>query len=490
MRHALILLSMLLGVVTRASEAPKDPPTSAATQDFEGVWIGQITAPNTTAEFGLAFTRTERGLLVSVHLPEMFLTSVNFGPAQIREGVFTLPALNLTLSHRGERLAGTFAPAGLPVELGKGGSFSPAPPEPAWPVAPEPAWVRPLGAGAWAGPATFGGILYVATVDGRLQAVRAADGAGLWTWTGPQPLYGEPLATEDAVYIVDERCELVALSRADGTLRWRFPLHDESFGREAPARDETFNHRAASPVIDPKGILYVGSTDGGLYAIRARTGRKLWRHEAGARIHAAVSLQGDQIFAGCFDGSVIAVDRRSARETFRTKLGGAIVSTPLVVADRIVVGARDYLLRGLTRRGDLAWQNTYWFSWVESTPRLDAGTLYIGGSDYRRVSALDPKTGRVFWATDVRGLSWGTPVVTADKVFAGTAGQNLAGTVIQHRGGIVALDRTTGAMAWRYESPEAPEATFTGFAGSLVQVNDLVVGAAVDGTLIAFPAGR
>jgi outer membrane protein assembly factor BamB len=314
----------------------------------------------------------------------------------------------------------------------------------------------------------------------------SASGEVLWTWTGAAPLYGAAAVSADAVYFVDAHDELVALSRADGTLRWRMSLRLRA---SADARDATFNHRTATPVLDPKGLLYVGSDDGALCAIRARNGKLMWRQELGAPVYSAVSLVGDDVWVGAFDGTVRRVNRRTRKETLQVKLGGPVVSAPVPGADRIIVGCRDYTLYAITTSGTTSWRNTYWFSWVESTPRLVDGILYIGGSDYRRVSALRTETGVPLWATDVGGLSWGTPVVTNESVFAATAGQNIEGTVIAHRGGIVALDRQTGATKWRLVAPMPAGAEFTGFAGSLAVAGGRLIGAGLDGTLIALPIG-
>lgn len=477
----LVLLACLLAATVCLAADPAD--------DFEGAWLGEITAPNTSTTLGLAFTRTERGLLVSLYLPEMFLYNVNFGPASIRDGSFTLAPLNLIVSRRGDTLAGTFAPGKFPVVLRRAAAFAPEPPAPDLPAAPAPAWTAPLGAPAWASPVTRDGTLYVGTTDGKFHAVDAATGHPRWTWTGPHPLHGEALATDDAVFFVDDQLDLVCLARATGAFRWRTPLHDAKLAGGPPPANETFNHRAVAPVIDPKGILYVGSTDGGLYALRARNGSVLWRHDAKTKIYAPVLLRGDEVVFAGFDGSVVALHRRTHRESLRVKLGGPIVSAPVLAGNRLIVGCRDYLLYGLdAANGSVAWRDTYWFSWVESTPRLADGVLYVGGSDYRRVSALNPADGHALWATDVRGLSWGTPVVTATSVYAATAGQAIEGTVIQHTGGVIALDRRTGAVRWRYTASVPPGAEFTGFASSLVLAGDLIIGAGVDGTLIAFRA--
>lgn len=456
-------------------------------EGFRGVWQGRIIAPHAQTEFGLAFVEMGNDLLVSVHFPEMFLHSANFGFAQIAGSTFTLPPLQLSVTLQDEVLAGTFGPAQLPVELRRGGNFSLEPPPVEIPAAPAPLWTQNLGAALWASPVAHGDIIYLGSVDGKFHALHASDGRELWTWSGPHPLYGTALVTEDAVYFVDARTNLICLDRGDGSLRWQTPL-DETRPADASApADATLNHRTTVPVIDARGTLYVGSTDRHLYAIRARTGKTLWRVDLGAPVHAAVALRGSDVIVPCFDGALVTVETRRGREKSRVPLGGALVSAPVVAGPRIVIGARDSMLSGLDSRGQIAWRNSFWFSWIESAPHFADGTLYVGSSDFRRVSALDARNGAPQWATDVLGLSWGTPVVTADTVFAATAGRQLPTAVIQHQPGIVALDRATGTWKWRYVPSAATDATFTGFAGSLALLSDRVIGAALDGTLIALP---
>jgi outer membrane protein assembly factor BamB len=482
-------LTLIVGA-RGAVDFPVANPTET-NQAFVGVWLGRITAPNAETEFGIAFTPTEKGLLVSLYMPEMFIYNVNFGPAEIRDGVFQLPPLDLVLSRSGESLVGTFAKPKLPVSLHRASAFAPEPATAEYPAGPPPLWTRPLGAAAWASPVAFGAGVYVGTVDGRFHALWANDGSAAWTWNGVVPLYGEALVTEDLVCFVDSKSELVALSRVDGSFRWRVPLHDEKIAGRPVPQNETFTHRTAVPVIDNRNVIYVGSTDGGLYAIRSRDGKILWRHDAGAPIYSAVAVDGEQLVAGTFDGSLFALNRRTQKESFHVKLGGPIVSTPTIADGKLLVGARDYLLYGVKLAdGRTAWRDSYWFSWVESTPRIVDGVAYIGGSDFRRVSAINPADGRRRWATDVQGLCWGTPVVTSTTVYVATAGQHTAGTVITHTGSIVALDRASGAVKWRYAAPIPAGATMSGFAGSLSLAGDRIIGAGLDGNLIAFATGE
>lgn len=481
--RAVLLLVTLVGFANGASGEGAEMSPSA----FDGIWLGEIVGPNERTVFGLAFTPTPRGRMVSVHFPEMHLYSANFGPAAISGTTFQLPALALSLELAGDRLVGKFAPAGLSVEVRRGGTFAAEPVPSPLPPAPPAAWTVPLGSPAWASPVVADdGVIFVGTENGTMHAVDA-EGRRRWQWVGASALYGQAAVTADGVYFVDANNDLVGLARATGALRWRTPLRR---GPAAPtqAADPTFNHRTATPVVDTKGMIYVGSADGGICAVRSRNGVLAWRHEVGAPIFSALTLTDDALWAGCFDGAVVRLNRRTHQETLRVKLGGPVVSTPVVTGDRVLVGCRDYQLYGLSAlTGTVAWRNSYWFSWVESTPRVGDGWAFVGGSDFRRVSAIDVHGGSRHWATDVRGLSWGTPLVAGNLVLAGTTGQTIAGTIIRHEGGIIALDRKTGAVRWRYEAPARENAPFSGFAGSLALAGENVIGAGLDGVLIALP---
>ncbi|MDB6169417.1 MAG: Pyrrolo-quinoline quinone [Verrucomicrobia bacterium] len=476
-----ILLS-LLGISVLA----ESPPLAAPADAFEGVWVGTVTSPNDRANLGFAFKRGPHGLEASFWMPAMFIPGMNLGPAQIVDGTYTLPDFGVRLALLDGKLTGTFANPLLRVDLHRAEHFVAPTPVADLPKGPAPLWSRALGAETWASPVERDGIIYVGTADGRFHAIQSANGNESWSFAGAKPIYGEALATDDRIYFLDDGATLNALRRADGKLQWRAALYDEKkIGRPAP-RNPTFNRRVPVPVL-AEGTLYIGSPDRGLYALDAATGHVKWRQDLGAPIYASVAVDGETLIVGCYDGTVGVLDRASGRELRRTKLGGPIASAPVVAGDAILVGCRDYLLYGL-RRPDLSivWRDSYWFSWVESVPRMVDGLAYIGGSDVRRISAIEPVTGKTRWATDVRGIAWGTPVVTAHAVYEGTSAQNPA--AIHHEGGITALDRETGRVKWRIVTPLPPTAERAGYIGSLVWADKKLIGAAFDGTVSAYPA--
>ncbi len=467
---------------------------AVAADPLEGAWSGKVVAPQgEAADVGFEFLRERDGSLgFKLYFPAMFTHGASLGiPVEVTgpDDYAITPAFAITLHRDGDLLRGTFSAGRLPLELHRGGPM-PAPlPVAPHPAGPAPLWRYALGGGTWAPPVVDGSMVFVGGGDGRFHAVNAADGSVAWSWAGANAIDGRAAVDADAVYFLDVKFNLVALDRRTGALRWRVPLHNEFLaGRSAPD-NPTFNHRAATPLLHD-GVLYIGSSDGGVYALDPATGHKLWRHDAGAPVYSGIGWQApDTLAFGTMDGSVVLLDRQTRRETLRVKTGGGVVTTPLLVGDRVIAGSRDYQLYAFNLKdGSVAWKFSYWFSWVESTPVLRDGLLYIGGSDYARVTALDPATGRARWGTIVHGMDWGTPLLTDDAVFIGTVNQNVPGTLIEHTAGLVKLDRATGAVRWQIVLPKAAEGKFAGYAGSLALAGDKVIAAGFDGYLAAYPA--
>ena len=485
------LLSLALAGLHAAGPERASPPPS---DPIEGIWTGTISAPQgTSAELGLEFFRAKNGTLIfRLNFPEMFTYGVTFGiPVETpeRNEYRITPAFDLQLHLQVNRLNGTLGAGRLPVELHRGGVFRPQPPSPLHHLPPAPRWRHDLRAPTWAPPVVADDVVYVGTEKGELHAVNARNGQPVWTWSGPHRLDGAVLVNADRIYLLDGSLDLVCLERTRGTLLWRTPLHDARIAGHAVPDNPTFNHRSATPLLID-GVLYAGSSDGGLYAVKATDGAVLWRQEAKAPIFGPVTAEGpDQLIFGTMDGSVILFDRHTCKEIRRLRTGGGVVTAPLVAGGKLIVGSRDYEIHAFhLPDGAEAWRFSYWFSWIESSPVLRDGVMYVGASDYRRITALDPANGHPRWSTQVYGMNWGTPLVTERRVFTGTVNQNIPGTAIEHTAGLIALDRATGEVVWQLVLPKAGTGGFAGFAGSLALAGDLVIAAGFDGGLYAYPA--
>jgi outer membrane protein assembly factor BamB len=197
-------------------------------------------------------------------------------------------------------------------------------------------------------------------------------------------------------------------------------------------------------------------------------------------------VAGGRVYFGSFDGAVYALDARSGDLIWKHDTGAPVVSSPAVDGGHVLVGSRSYDLLALGAADGLPdWTFYYWFSWVESSATLHRGTAYVGSSDAHRLWALDLRTGERSWNFDTRGSSWAQPAVTDDAVYIGAVG--VADYLVDHRGGFFAVHRDTGRARWAFPVQRPEGSALWGFASAPAVGGGLVFVGGLDGKLYAFP---
>ncbi|MCE5323091.1 PQQ-binding-like beta-propeller repeat protein [bacterium] len=173
------------------------------------------------------------------------------------------------------------------------------------------------------------------------------------------------IAADGTIYIGSSDGVLYAFNSL-GTLRWSY---------------QTGGCIDSSPAIDSCGNIYVGSYDGCLYCISS-TGELRWKYQAGGMIWSSPNLASDgTIIFGCQDGRIYAV-KADGTVKWKYTAGGAVWSSPAIGTDgSIYFGCSDSKVYALTSSGSTKW--TYQTgSAIDSSPAVDAnGVVYIGSGD-------------------------------------------------------------------------------------------------------------
>jgi outer membrane protein assembly factor BamB len=485
--------AMITGIVLSTAAI-----AAASSDPIEGKWYGMAGTPLDRVEVGFEFKRNDKNQLKAyVYEPvENFYGFELPGVVGRNNDKYVVPAWRLSLTLKNGRLEGTFMGPPMPISLTRAEKLPSEVPLPDVPKGPGPKWQSKLGSAIYAPAAVRDGIAYIGTGGGVFNAIDVRDGDFVWTFVAGRPIYGAALATNEHVYFVCDNGFLFKLDRHSGKEIWRYDLGDERVTRPllhpilvgsrfvgAFDMDTT----APTPLLKD-AVLYVGSGDGSMHAVSATTGKRVWRFAAKGKIRTDAVVDGPRVMFGTFDGIVYALDRRTGHEIWHKDSHAEVTSSPLVMGDKLIVGNRGGLLTAFSSEtGDIAWRRVFWGSSVESTPVAGDGSLfYIGSSDMRRISLIDSKDGRVLWRTDVCGIAWPRPAVSERLVYASTAGINPY--YMRHVGGLVALDRASGKIRWRWPTPQTAS-LFDGFlAGPVIEANIVVVGG-LDGNLYGFPAG-
>lgn len=240
------------------------------------------------------------------------------------------------------------------------------------------------------------------------------------------------------------------------TVKWRF---------------HTEGHIISSAAI-ADGVVYVGSTDGNLYAIDAQSGLQKWKFKTGARIASSPAVAGGLVLFESYDGGFYALDAASGSQVWKFEtlgerrfsaphIHGALpatevmpdpfdfyLSSPAIWNDAVLFGSGDGNVYSLDRKtGALRWKFETG-NVVHASPAVADGTLYIGSWDHF-FYALDTETGRVKWKFKTgiddkihnqEGIQ-SSAVVANGIVYFGCRDSNL-----------YALDAQTGKTVWTYNN--------------------------------------
>ena len=485
--HLSVVAVLWLAVPTeQTTGAPAEAETALI-----GIWKGTARTGGQSAEVAFDIRKSQKGpLVLFMTLPPLHAWRMPVGYLEgAPGGHWKIPDWHVTLKREGEMLTGELGDPRVTFEVGKADALPAERPLPSYARGPEPDWAYAAGAPVWASLASHQGTVYAADTSGRLHAVASGDGSRLWSRQVGGAMYGAPLVTNDAIFVLDDAGAVQRLRRQDGGVVWRVELGAEAPARVLPAATAfEFDFHAPMPVLQD-GTLYLSSPGGAVHALEAGSGRVRWRADLKTQVRTTAAVSASHVLVGTLDHHLVALDRRTGREQWRFKATGPITSAPTVADRLVIVASRGSWITALDlKSGAVEWSRYDWFSWIESDGVLADGVYYVGSSDLRAVRALDPRTGRPRWETDVLGWAWGTPALTADTVYIGVASPQKY--VTRHEAGLVALDRRTGAVKWRRPIAQRRDGFVSGYPGSVVISGGVLIAPNVDGTLEGYRLPR
>ncbi|MFC2085239.1 PQQ-binding-like beta-propeller repeat protein, partial [Bacteroidota bacterium] len=185
----------------------------------------------------------------------------------------------------------------------------------------------------------------------------------------------------------------------------------------------------SSPAIG-FGLVYIGSTDGKLYAVSLADGSKVWEYDTGDDIEASPLIVGRNIYIGNLSGELFSINARTGQVNWKNKIMRDIYgSTNFAVGPDsqdtlLFVGSYDNQMYCLdAKSGELIW--TYETdNYINGAPATDGSTIIFGGCDSKLhiVSAIDgSKVGEVLTDSYIPGSA----VLAEGRAYLGHYGNKL-----------------------------------------------------------------
>jgi len=189
------------------------------------------------------------------------------------------------------------------------------------------------------GPAVSGDLLAVGTLDGHVYGVNAKDGSPRWEAELDTQVLSAPVILGDLVVVRGGDGRIYALDAATGKRRW---VYDQG---NVPL----LSIRGNGALLVANGVVFYGSDDGMLVALRLDNGAKLWEQRLASgegrtdieRLNDAdggILLDGSTLYAAAYHGNMVAVDGPSGRPLWSHPFS---TYTSLAVKDNSIFGVDD-----------------------------------------------------------------------------------------------------------------------------------------------------
>ena len=249
-------------------------------------------------------------------------------------------------------------------------------------------WVQDLDAPGTAAPTVHNGLVYVVGRDSTAWALEADTGRVRWQASGTPSLTafggGAGVAVNNELAVVPfSSNEVLGLFPQGGVRRWSSVVSGDRIGQAASRISDI----AGDPVIDG-GRVYVGNISGGLVALDAFSGERIWTATEGAV--SPVWPTGGSVFLvndlnqlvrlDASDGSVIwrvQLPEFFDTGTFRSKRTVFAHYGPVLAGGRLIVASSDGQVREFSPTSGALIGATALDGGAASNPVVAGGTLYV-----------------------------------------------------------------------------------------------------------------
>ena len=270
------------------------------------------------------------------------------------------------------------------------------------------------------------------------------------------------------------------------------PANVAGLGLAWSADLDTARGQEATPLVHD-GVLYVSTAWSMVKAYDAATGKPLWAYDPKVpretlvraccdAVNRGVALYGNKVYVGTLDGRLIALDARSGKVAWSViavpnQTDYTITGAPRIVKGRVVIGegGSEYRARGYLAAFDAQTGKRVWtFNTVPGDPKK--------GFENKAMSAAAQTWAGKWWTMGGGGTVW--DAITYDPatnlVLFGTGnaepwnpgpmgrkGDNL------YTSSVVAVNADTGAYAWHFQ--ETPEDRWDFDSAAQITVADVAI---------------
>ena len=293
-------------------------------------------------------------------------------------------------------------------------------------------------------------LVFIGGLDGEVLAVDRKHGLKAWQYRGGGPVRQAPVVSGPWLVWGDAWSGVNLVERRTGIERWTERRLGWGDGK----------------AVVQDSLIYLGSADGWVYALRLADGTQAWRLYTGLKTAIRPGLAAGRLYAGTGDGRLLQVDAGSGRRLASADLGGVLAVGPRLVAGHLLAATSSGWVRSYNA-ADLSPRWAVRLGGRPQTSLFHAKDHLVYAADGGWVYGIRSKDGRLDWSYDLGAKPLGAVLLQEGVLFSAADG------------GWVELAARDGAVRWEGQ-------VLDGIGMTLVGEPDRLYGMAGDGYLYAF----
>lgn len=328
-------------------------------------------------------------------------------------------------------------------------------------------WQHQAKDGFYATPTVVGDTVFAGSLDGNVYALEANTGRVRWSLTAGGQVYSGVVVAGGTGYVGTSEGNVIAFDPASGAERRRHRIDGTIY---------------ATPALADRLVL-VGTGDTGIvYALDADTLEERWTFPLGKRMGSGLAVQRGVAYIGSYDGHLYAVELPSGRLRWQYVADQIIDSQPLATDEAIYIKLPDDRVIALhPATGKPLWEKAGVEREVTGepsnwSPLARAGGLLLFGSPDGRIHALDATSGAERWQSAAGAEKPAPPAVVGELGWLGAKD-----------GSVSAISLETGETLWEWRpAGTVKPALISGVMWPPAVVGSRLYVASLDGNLYAF----
>jgi outer membrane protein assembly factor BamB len=260
-------------------------------------------------------------------------------------------------------------------------------------------WTKSLGKLSASTPAVTSNTIYATVLNsghphspGRIVALNSSNGQIRWFRSLPSPSESSPLVDKGKVFFGSQNGTVYALNDSDGKLIWHY--------RASGAVK-------ASPTLSG-GILYFGDYSGHLQAVSERNGRRIWRSGSNGTLlgsgtfYSTCAVYYGRVFLGNTDGRIYAYDADTGKLDWAVQTGSYVYASPAVtnapgLGPTIYLGSYNGNFYALNARsGHVSWRYDA-HGRISGSATIVGKIVYFADLGQHKTYGLGISTGRLVY---------------------------------------------------------------------------------------------